>query len=207
MKRPLVGDMGAAIEDVATGDFDHLRRHYRQPMSVVGDISRALICAPPGHRLITADFSGVESRITAWVSGQQSKLDRWTQFDRTQDLEDEPYFILGSKSFGLPHEQARAIGKIGDLAFGYMGGEKAYRKLAPPGDTSTRDQIKRRQQAWRNAHPETVRFWGAVNRAAIKALQKPGTVIQCKKIAFECKGTFLFMHLPSGRKSPTRIRT
>ncbi len=67
MKRPLVGDIGAAIEAVATGDLDHLRRHYRQPMSVVGDISRALICAPPGHRLITADFSGVESRITAWA--------------------------------------------------------------------------------------------------------------------------------------------
>ena len=38
-------------------------------MSAVGDISRALICAPPGHRLITADFSGVESRITAWSIG------------------------------------------------------------------------------------------------------------------------------------------
>ena len=200
MKRPLVEDLGVAIKVVATGDLEQLRRHYKQPMSVVGDISRALICAPPGHRLITADFSGVESRITAWVSGQQSKLDRWAQFDRTQDLEDEPYFILGSKSFGLPREQARAIGKVGDLAFGYMGGQGAYRNLAPPGDTSTPEQIKRRQQAWRKAHPETVRFWGAVDRAAIKAIQNPGTVIQCKKIAFECNDTFLFMRLPSGRK-------
>ena len=200
MKRPLVGDIGAAIEAVATGDLDHLRRHYSQPMSVVGDINRALICASPGHRLITADFSGVESRITAWVSGQQSKLDQWAKFDRTQDLEDEPYFILGSKTFGLPREQARAIGKVGDLAFGYMGGEGAYRKLAPPGDASAREQIKQRQQAWRNANSETVRFWSAVNRAAIKAIQKPGTVMQCKKIAFECNGAFLFMHLPSGRK-------
>jgi DNA polymerase bacteriophage-type len=200
MKRPLVGDIGAAIEAVATGDFDHLRRQYRQPMSVVGDISRALICAPPGHRLVTADFSGVESRITAWLSGQQSKLDQWDKFDRTQDLEDEPYFILGSKTFGLPREQARAIGKVGDLAFGYMGGEGAYRKLAPLGDASTREQFKRRQQAWRNANSETVGFWGAVNRAAIKAIQKPGTFVPCKRIAFEYNGSFLFMHLPSGRR-------
>ena len=48
MKRPLVGDIGAAIEDVATGVIAHLRRHYSQPMSVVGDINRALICASPG---------------------------------------------------------------------------------------------------------------------------------------------------------------
>jgi 5S rRNA maturation endonuclease (ribonuclease M5) len=39
-----------------------------------------------------------------------------------------------------------------------------------------------------------------VDRAAIKAIQNPNTVIQCKKIAFECNGTFLFMRLPSGRK-------
>ena len=152
--------------------------------------------APTDH----GRFQWFESRITAWVSGQQSKLDQWAKFDRTQDLEDEPYFILGSKTFGLPREQARAIGKVGDLAFGYMGGEGAYRKLAPPGDASAREQIKQRQQAWRNANSETVRFWSAVNRAAIKAIQKPGTVMQCKKIAFECNGAFLFMHLPSGRK-------
>ena len=71
LKRPLVEDLGAAIELVASGDLAHLRQHYPQPMSVVGDITRALICAAPGHRLIAADFSGIESRVTAWVSGQR----------------------------------------------------------------------------------------------------------------------------------------
>ena len=102
MKRPLVGEMGAAIEAVATGDLDHLRRRYRQPMSVVGDISRALICAPPGHRLITADFSGVESRITAWASGQQSKLDRWIQFDHTLDQTTSHISFLEARALACP---------------------------------------------------------------------------------------------------------
>ena len=199
MKRPLVEDLGAAIEAVATRDLAQLRRCYKEPLSVVGDITRALICASPAHRLITADFSGVESRITAWVSGQQSKLDQWAKFDHTQDAQDDPYRILGHK-FGLHDEQARTIGKTADLAFGYMGAEGAWKKLAPPDDTSTSEQIKQRQQAWRNAHPETVRFWSAINRAAIKAVQKPGTVVKCKQVAFERTGEFLFMHLPSGRK-------
>ena len=60
LKRPETEDLGAAIDAVATGDLDQVRRISAQPMSVVGDISRALICAAPGHRLIAADFSGVE---------------------------------------------------------------------------------------------------------------------------------------------------
>ena len=80
-----------------------------------------------------------------------------------------------------------------------MGGEGAYRKLAPPGDASAREQIKQRQQAWRNANSETVRFWSAVNRRQEKAIQKPGTATNAKRSRSNA-GAFLFMHLPSGRK-------
>jgi DNA polymerase len=199
MKRPEVEDMGAAIEAVATGNLDHLKQCYPQPMSIVGDITRALICAAPGHRLIAADLSGVESRITGWVSGQQSKLDQWAKFDRTGDPKDEPYFILG-KMLGFKDDYARDGGKTADLAFGYMGGPGAWEKLAPDDDASTEAEIKQRQRAWRRAHPSTVRFWGAINRAAIQAVRKPGTVVACGRLAFKYDGTFLRLKLPSGRK-------
>src|SRR5262249_2926533 len=97
-------------------------------------------------------------------------------------------------------EQARAPGKTGDLAFGYMGGPGAWKKLAPSDDTSSEAEIKQRQQAWRNAHPQTVRFWGDLNRAAIKAVQNPGKIIACKRIAFRRDDSFWRMRLPSGRK-------
>ena len=103
--------MAAAIEAVGTGDFNHLRSRYKQPMSVIGDIARALVCAPVGRKPIVADFSGIEFRLTAWVSGQRSKLDQWANFDRSGDPEDEPYFITGHKIFGMPKDQAREPGK------------------------------------------------------------------------------------------------
>ena len=159
-----------------------------------------MIRARSGHRLIIADFSGVESRVTAWMSEQQSKLDQWATFDRRQDPTTEPYFVLGHKNFDLPLEQARAIGKTADLAFGYMGGRGAWKKLAPPGDTSTDAEIEKRKQAWREAHPETVRCWSSLNRAAIKAVQKRGQVVQCKRMTFKCEDLFLRMRLPSGRE-------
>jgi DNA polymerase len=199
LKRPETEDLGAAIAAVATGDLDQVRHISSQPMSVVGDVSRALICAAPGHRLITADFSGVESRVTAWVSGQQSKLDQWAKFDRTQDPADEPYAVLGHR-LGFEGQQARALGKIADLAFGYMGSIGAWKKLAPADDASTEDQIKRHQQAWRNAHPDTVRFWRGIEGAAIYAIRKPGQTFVCKRVAFTYEGDFLRMRLPSGRQ-------
>jgi hypothetical protein len=168
-------------------------------MSVLGDITRALICAQPSHRLLAADFSGVESRITAWLSGQHSKLDQWAKFDRTRDPHDEPYFIIGHKILGLPEEQARVTGKTADLAFGYMGGEGAWRKLAPEGDTSTPEQIEQFKQVWRGAHQHTVQFWHHLNNAAVRAVKQRGAVVQGKRLRFVCDDAFLRMRLPSGR--------
>src|SRR5262249_1319714 len=151
-----------------------------------------------GQRLTAADLSGIESRVTAWISNQQSKLDQWAKFDRTKDPEDEPYYVVG-KTLGVAPAKARTIGKTADLAFGYMGGVGAWKKLAGEDDTSTEDEIKQRQQAWRRAHPDTAKFWGRLNRAAIQAVRKPGSPIECGRVTFAYDGTFLYMQLPSGR--------
>jgi DNA polymerase bacteriophage-type len=81
-----------------------------------------------------------------------------------------------------------------------MGGVGAYRKFAP-GDPSTDVEIKGYQTAWRKAHPATVSFWGSLNRAAIKAVRRPGETIRCNdRISFRCDDDFLRMKLPSGRE-------
>jgi DNA polymerase len=184
---------------VATGDLAHVAKLYPQPLEIVGDIARAMICAAPGHRFLIGDFSGVESRVLAWVSGQQSKLDMWAEFDRTGDPKDEPYYLLG-RGCGQPEESARSIGKTADLAFGYMGGPGAWDRLAPDDDTSTQDDKKRYQKAWRRLHPQTEKFWGAINRAAIQAVRNPGTAFTCRKLTAVYDGeSFLRITLPSGR--------
>src|SRR4029077_14058471 len=47
MKKPTV-DVAEAIEHVVTGDYDRVKRHYARPLSVLGDLTRALITAAPG---------------------------------------------------------------------------------------------------------------------------------------------------------------
>jgi DNA polymerase len=190
-------DIEGKLNAVATGDPAQVAKLY-SPLEAVGDIARAMICAAPGHRLLIGDFSGVESRVLAWIAGEQSKLEQWAKFDRTQDPNDEPYFIQGHRC-GRPDETARAHGKGLDLSGGYMGGVAAWRRFAPEGDTSSDEQIKRDLQTWRRMHPRTVEFWDGINRTTINAVRKPGTTINYKRLTLACDGSFLRIGLPSGR--------
>ena len=170
-------DIESAVTAVINDPAETLREKYPRTLDMIGSLARAFICAPPGHKLIAADFSGIEARLTAWLSGDKPELEQWAKFDRTQCEEDEPYFITGHKTFGLPKDQARAPGKVGTLANGYMGGIPAWRRvaaLALAEDTISDEEVLRRRNAWRSAHPRTVKFWGDLNRAAIQAVRKRG---------------------------------
>ncbi len=158
---------------IATSELAHVAKLYPQPLEAVGDIARAMICAAPGHRLLIGDFSGIESRVLAYVSGQQSKLDQWAQFETTGDPKLELYYLIG-RAFGLPEEIARDKGKTADLAFGYQGGPRAWDNFAPEDDPSSEEDKKRYKETWRSMHPHTVQFWCTVDRTATMAVRKPG---------------------------------
>ena len=131
LKRPIVDDLDTAITVIATGDYQHVRSLYPRPLAVVGDCSRAMICAAPGHVLIRADFSSIESRVLAWVAGEDWKLDAYRRFDATHDPRDEPYCETACRIFRVPSgsytkdSPERNVGKTCDLAFGYQGGLNA----------------------------------------------------------------------------------
>jgi DNA polymerase len=52
---------------------------------------------------------------------------------------------------------------------------------------------------WREAHPETVNLWVATETAARCAILNPGQTFTAGRLAFDRKGAWLRMRLPSGR--------
>ena len=92
-------DLAAAIAAVATGDYEHVRARYERPLTIIGECSRPMICAAPGHVLIGADFSSIESRVLAWVAREEWKLNSYRRFDATQDPRDEPYCATACRIF------------------------------------------------------------------------------------------------------------
>src|SRR5262245_58282301 len=204
LKRPAVDDLEAAVAAVATGDYAHVRSLYPRPLSVVGDCSRSMIGAAPGHMLIGADFGSIESRVLAWIAGEEWKLDSYRRFDATGDPRDEPYCVTACRIFGEPigtytkDSPERGVGKICDLAFGYAGGLGAWRKFEP--DRFTDEQVRAFCRDWRAAHSNIKKYWSRLDRAAWTAVQQRGRVIRCGPVVIKTTGTFLQLKLPSGRK-------
>jgi DNA polymerase len=204
LKRPEVEDVDAAVAAVATGNYPYVRQRYENPLSVVGDISRSMICAAPDHTLIGGDFSSIESRGLAWVAGEDWKLDSYRRFDATQDSRDEPYCATACKIFRVPDgtfnsvSPERKVGKVCDLAFGYQGGLGAWRKFEP--DRFSDQEVEQFKLDWRAAHPAIRKFWYAIDRAAWEAVRQRERVIRCGRLLLKCTGSYLFIKLPSGRK-------
>jgi DNA polymerase len=204
LKRPEVADIDAAVAAVATGDYDHVRKLYPKPLAVIGDIGRSLICAAPGHMLIGADFSSIESRVLAWIAGENWKLDAYRRYDATQNPRDEPYAATACQIYGKPlgtfteKSPERKVGKTCDLAFGYQGGVNAFRKFEPEHFTDA--EVEQFKQDWRSTHPNIRKFWREIDVAAWRAVRERGEIIRCGRIAFKCEGAYLFLKLPSSRK-------
>jgi DNA polymerase len=204
LKRPLTEDIDAAVAAIGTGDLAHVKKIYPQPLSIIGDISRSLITATPGYILIGADFSSIESRVLAWIAGEEWKLDSYRRFDATQDPRDEPYCITACKIFRVPDgsfddtSPERKVGKTCDLAFGYQGGLNAWRKFEP--DRFSDEEVEQFKKDWRTAHPAIKRFWYDIDRATWQAVREREKVICCGRLLLKCSGMFLFIKLPSGRK-------
>ena len=61
-----------------------------------------MICAAPGHVLIGGDYGAIESRVLAWVAGEEWKVDAYRRHDATHDPRDEPYCETACKIFHVP---------------------------------------------------------------------------------------------------------
>lgn len=203
LKKPETKDLDAAIAAVATGDYAHVKSLYPKPLAIIGDCSRSMLIATSGCRLIGADFSSIESRVLAWIAGEEWKLASYRRFDLTRDPRDEPYCITACKIYRVPegsydkNSPERKVGKTCDLAFGYMGGVRAFLNFEP--DQFTDAEIEIFKNEWRNAHPKIRQFWNDIDRAAMQAVRKRGEIIRCGMFALQCVGMFLQIRLPSGR--------
>jgi hypothetical protein len=202
LKKPETRDLDAAVDAIMSGDMMRIRE-LGAPLMVAGDIARGIICAAPGHVLIGADFSAIESRMLAWLAGEKWKLDTYRQYDETRDPALEPYCVMASKALRrtvTPDDEAgRGFGKVYDLAFGFGGGVGAWRKF-DTSDTYSDAEIEDFKRAFRAMHPATFRFWHRLERHAHRCVRTKKPTALGNIIAFDMDGSTLFMRLPSGRR-------
>jgi hypothetical protein len=201
LKKPEGKDLSAAIDAVLSGDLDSIRA-IGEPLSVTGDITRSMITAAPGHVLIGADFSAIESRVLAWCAGEKWKLDTYVAFDRTGDPKLEPYCAVASqilkRTVTKEDEVGRVVGKLCDLSFGFGGGLGAWRKF-DTSDTYSDADVERFKAKYRRTHAATFKFWHGLERVAHRAI-RTGQRTEYRMFSFAMEVGTLYMTLPSGRR-------
>ena len=191
-------DLELARELVKQGRFEDIELLYDSTPNVLSELIRTAFIPKPGCRFVVADFSAIEARVLAWLSGEQWRLDVFTSHGKI-------YEASASSMFHVPMEEItkgsplRQKGKLAELGLGFGGASGALISMGALDMGLTEDELPPLVAAWRKANPHITQFWWDVDAAAIKAVtEKQKTKVG--KIIFEYKSGILFITLPSGRK-------
>jgi DNA polymerase len=115
---------------------------------------------------------------------------------------------MGTIIYGFPvikdvHDWERFVGKQTVLGCGYgMGPPKFYDQCVKFGQPVTREIAEKAVKAYRETYPEIPALWRDMERAAIRAVEEPGSTYRIPngKVAFRVVAGYLQMALPSGRR-------
>ena len=191
-------DLELARELVKQGRFEDIELLYDSTPNVLSELIRTAFIPKPGCRFVVADFSAIEARVLAWLSGEQWRLDVFTSHGKI-------YEASASSMFHVPMEEItkgsplRQKGKLAELGLGFGGAAGALISMGALDMGLTEEELPPLVAAWRKANPHITQFWWDVDAAAIKAVtEKQKTKVG--KIIFEYKSGILFITLPSGRK-------
>ena len=163
------------VDAVIAGDRAELAR-WGNPLKVVSEISRAALCADPGHILICVDLGC--HRIARSPPGSPAKCGSW----RTSVNSMRPATRTSISTACSPHRMLnkdspvseittaeRQLGKCAELACGF-GGRSA------PGDASPATTVAAMQRSSHHrtvarAHPAIRAFWHELAQAARVAIR------------------------------------
>jgi len=187
-----------ARELVKMGCFDMIESIYGNVPDILSQLIRTMLIPKEGCEFIVADFSAIEARVLAWLSGEQWVLDA---FIRGEDL----YCATASQMFHVPvvkhgiNGELRQKGKISVLACGYCGGNGALISMGALDMGLKEEELSEIISSWREANPNIVKFWYAVEKAAIDTV-KDHSDRTVGKIGFQFSANVLWIVLPSGRR-------
>ena len=196
-------DLDLARELVIAGRFEDLEMLFGTA-DTLSQLIRTAFIAEPGHRFIVVDFSAIEARVVAWLAWCAWRLEVFATHGKIYEASAEQMFKLppGSVTKKSPYRQR---GKVAELALGYQGGANALKTMGALEMGVPEDELEDIKNAWRQANPEVVELWYAMERAAKLAVGQRTTVVLPiaagrAKLVFAWESGFLFITLPSGRR-------
>lgn len=174
---------------------------YPSLMDIFSQLIRTCFIAADTKTFAVADYSAIEARVIAWLSGEAWRLDVFKTHGKIYEASYATAFKVPIESVtkGSPE---RKKGKIMELALGYGGGINALKAFGADEMGLSDDELDHLVKSWRGANRHITRFWTNVENAAKEAIRNPGSSIRItpdRGLVFKLIGGILFIKLPSGR--------
>ena len=191
-------DLKQARALTKNGDYEMLRLLYEDIPDTLSQLLRTALIPKDNHIFIVADFSAIEARVIAHLSGETWREEA---FKINKDI----YCASAEAMFKVPVEKhginghLRQKGKIAELALGYGGGAGALKSMGALEMGLNEDELQPLVTAWRESNPNICSFWWKTDEAAKKAIRNKGEQ-EIHGIKFKKESGILFITLPSGRK-------
>ena len=181
------GSYDTRAEEAAVG---RLLEGGSVPSPELKKLIRPLLMGP----FVVCDYSSIEARVMAWLTGEQWMIDAFRN--------DEDIYVATAAKLGGPEKGFdRQHGKVASLALQYRGGIGAMlamggRNILPK--NTPEDVLRKRLQEivniWRAQSPAVRRFWSQLER-----IINTGGAVDTGLVSIEVKGQDRYVWLPSKR--------
>lgn len=204
-------------ELVRAGDYDSLCFMFglENIPGVLATLIRTCLIAAPGQRLVVADLSAIEARVTAWFAKCEWRLEVFRTHGAIYEASASQMFSIPFQEFREykkrtgKHHPARKKGKVSELALGYQGAVNALVTMGALEMGLAMEELQPMVDAWRLANPEIAGvpdedgwprggLWRDVEKAAMQTIRTKRRH-EAAGCIFRFAGGMLVITLPSGR--------
>lgn len=199
LPRNSMSDLDDARELLKHDDAETFEIFYENVPNVLSQLIRTAFIPTKSNKFVVADFSAIEARVIAWLSGENWRM---KVFADGGDI----YCASASQMFHVPvvkhgiNGELRQKGKIAELALGYQGSMGALKAMGADKMGLTDEELIDIVTKWRKASPNIVRLWSIVDKAAKQAINEKTKVKINHNMAFYYRAGMLRICLPSGRE-------
>jgi len=225
--------VAAALEIMRFRNLELVEYFFGDAVLTISGCVRSLLVSGPGKDLMCSDYSSIEAVVLAMLAGEEWRIRAFEAgesiyYHGASSVTGKPYQFYEDyfKEHGDEHPDRNKIGKVAELAPGFMGWVGAWRNF-DKSDNFTDEEVKALIVKWRDASPMLAECAGGQVRGKpwrpdrfenygyegmfLNAVLNPGQVFTYRGIDFQMLGDALFVTLLSGRRltyhSPRAERT
>lgn len=202
LPRNYLESLNTARELVKKRNISALKLIYGNVPDTLSQLIRTAFIPADGHEFAVADFSAIEARVIAWLSGEEWRLDVFRTHGKIYEASAAAMFGVPIELIkkGNPEYELRQKGKVAELALGYQGSSGALIQMGALRMGLQEEDLPDIVHRWRSSNRRIVDFWYGVEQRAVECVKYGVVSSMPHGITFTRDQSRLMIILPSGRR-------